>query len=109
MNDASATTLLGYVLAYTEGPAAANPWLERANQLNSNDFFIQKLLAVSRMVTPQSGVIRSIPSPHSVDQTSGQGERRRPGAAPSNRREPSAIRGDGAVIRRVAYQTSHHD
>lgn len=108
-NDASATTLLGYVLAYTDGPAAANPWLERANQLNPNDFFIQKLLTVSRMVTPQSGVIRSIPSPHSVDQTSGQGESRRPGAAPSNRREPSAIRGDGAVIRRVAYRTSHHD
>ncbi|HWL93349.1 MAG TPA: CDC27 family protein [Phycisphaerae bacterium] len=52
---ACSTTLLGYVVAYSDGPAAANPILERAGRLNPRDFFVARLLKISRTVTPLGG------------------------------------------------------
>lgn len=52
-------TLLGYVVAYTEGPGAANPILERARELSPNDFFVARLLKISRAVTPMPGVVET--------------------------------------------------
>lgn len=48
--DASAMTLLGYVLYYSEGPAAAFPALSRAAKMLPRDYFIPKLLNNARML-----------------------------------------------------------
>lgn len=61
-NSASAVTLLAYVTAYTEGPSAALPYIERANRLNPGDFFVQRLLKISRLVTPMPGVVPTAPN-----------------------------------------------
>ncbi|MBX3396590.1 MAG: CDC27 family protein [Phycisphaerae bacterium] len=60
-HSASAVTLLAYVTAYTDGPAAASVYIERANRLNPGDFFVQRLLKISRLVTPMPGVVRTAP------------------------------------------------
>lgn len=55
-NDAEATTLLGYVLSYTEGPAAAYAVLARASALRPSDRFTKRLWDTAAVVTPQEGV-----------------------------------------------------
>jgi tetratricopeptide (TPR) repeat protein len=52
-----AMTLLGYVVAYSDGPAAAYPILAEADVLNPHDYFIQRLLNIARTVTPMKGVV----------------------------------------------------
>ncbi len=47
-DEAAPVTLLGYITFYTEGPAAAYPYLQRAAQLDRNSYFIPKLLPLAR-------------------------------------------------------------
>ena len=54
-NNADAVALLGYVRFYSEGPAKAHRVLLRAAELRK-DYFVPKLLEVSRSVTPMGGV-----------------------------------------------------
>ncbi len=46
--DASAVTLLGYVIFYTEGPGPAHPYLARAAKLNPLSYFIPKIEKLAR-------------------------------------------------------------
>jgi len=55
-NDAAATTLLGYVLSYTEGPASAYAVLKRARALRPTDAFVNRLWKTAEAVSPQDGV-----------------------------------------------------
>lgn len=86
-NSAAAVTLLGYVVAYTDGPAAAHPFLERANTLKPDDFFVSRLFKISRIVTPMPGVERAEPAT----------------VAPSGRRQRPAT----ATIRKAVARAGH--
>ncbi len=56
-DDAAAVTLLGYVLYYSDGPAAAYPALARAHQMLPGDYFIPKLLNNARLLgQPSDGL-----------------------------------------------------
>ncbi len=87
-------TLLGYVVAYTEGPGAAHPIFERARELSPNDFFVSRLLKISRAVTPMPGVVETEPG-HAAEPANDDEARPSDG----RRAKPPT-----ALVRRVSYK-----
>lgn len=93
-NNAAAVALLGYVVAYSDGPAAAYPILVRADELDPNDFFIQRLLKIARVVTPMQGVVPVHPDARPESK----------GAIPSQQRKWKA---PTATIRKAVARADH--
>ncbi len=94
-DDAAATALLGYVIFYTDGPAAAFKVLERARTLDPRSEFVAKLWNVARLVGGG-------PQPELEDQPSAaepELESPEPTPAPAPAARPSTAR--SARIKRV--------
>lgn len=94
--DADALTMLGYILFYTEGPAASWKYLERASRLRPDDYFIPKLLTLARQASPEAHaaplverevapIEREVPTPDRAREIHEPREPSAPATAPRDR------------------------
>ncbi len=81
-NDAAGLTMLGYILFYTEGPAASWRYFERAARLNPDDYFIPKLLTLARQASPEVHAAPPVQRPEPQENRTREIQQHRPPVAP---------------------------